>query len=210
VETFPAEIVLASANPAKAQELARLLEGLPVRVRRPADVGGLPPVVEDGATFAANAEKKAVTAARASRRWALADDSGLCVDALGGEPGVRSARYAGEGADDARNNAALLRALAGASDRSARFVCSIALADPSGEVRFRAEGSVEGKILEEPRGSGGFGYDPLFFHPPLGRTFAELPPREKDAVSHRGRALRALRAHLERLAAELGEANRRR
>lgn len=191
------DLVLASANPKKAAELARLLEGLSLRILRPEEAGGLPAVVEDGETFAANAAKKAISAARASGRWALADDSGLCVDALGGAPGVRSARYAGEPADDARNNAALLRALEGTADRRARFVCSIALADPSGDVALRVEESVEGTILEAPRGRGGFGYDPLFFYPPLGRTFAELPPAEKDAVSHRGRALRSLRSALE-------------
>ena len=128
---------------------------------------------------------------------ALADDSGLEVDALGGEPGVRSARWAGEGADDAQLVAKLLRELADVPDdrRAARFVCALSLCAPEGEIG-RWEGRVEGVITREPRGTGGFGYDPVFLYPEDGRTFAEMPPECKHAVSHRGRALRAFRADL--------------
>ncbi len=195
------EIVVASRNPKKAAELRRLLAGLRVRVLGAEEAGVDLEVEEDGETFAANAAKKASAFARASGRWALGDDSGLCVDALGGRPGVRSARYAGEGADDVANNAMLLAELAGVPDerRTARFVCSLALADPPGEIRLAVEKTAEGRILEAPRGVGGFGYDPLFFFPSLVKTFAELSPAEKDRVSHRGAALRALAADLPRL-----------
>jgi XTP/dITP diphosphohydrolase len=165
----------------------------------PADVGGLPEVDEDQPTFALNAAKKAVSAARARALWSLADDSGLEVDALGGEPGVRSARYAGEPSDDGRNNAKLLRELARIPDerRDARFVCALALARPDGSIALEVAGEARGRILLAPRGDGDFGYDPLFlFTEPgfaqTGRGFAELTGAEKSAVSHRGRALRRL------------------
>ena len=192
------EVLVASRNPKKATELRRLLARLPIRVLGADEAGVDLEVGEDGETFAANAAKKASAFARASGRWALGDDSGLCVDALGGRPGVRSARYAGEGADDGANNRKLLSELAGVPTerRTARFVCSLALADPAGEIRLAVEESAEGRMLDAPRGAGGFGYDPLFFFPPLGLTFAELKPEEKDRVSHRGAALRALAAGL--------------
>lgn len=197
----PVEILLASGNPKKLRELHAALEGSGVRLLAPADVGGLPELSEDAPSFAGNAAKKAISAARATGRWALADDSGLEVDALGGEPGVRSARYAGEPADDAANNAKLLAALAGLPDelRGARFVCALALAAPEGRLVLEVEGEARGRILHAPRGDGDFGYDPLFLfteegYPQCGRAFAELSPAEKSAVSHRGRALRALRA----------------
>jgi XTP/dITP diphosphohydrolase len=195
------EIVVASRNPKKAAELRRLLAGLPVRVLGAEEAGVDLDVVEDGETFAANAAKKASAFARASGRWALGDDSGLCVDALGGRPGLRSARYGGEEADDVANNRKLLAELAGipAERRTARFVCSLALADPMGKIHLAVEETAEGRILEAPRGTGGFGYDPLFFFLPLDKTFAELDPPEKDQVSHRGAALRALAAGLSRL-----------
>lgn len=195
------EIVVASRNPKKAAELRRLLGELPVRVLGADEAGVDLEVVEDGETFAENAAKKAAAFARASGRWALGDDSGLCVDALGGRPGVRSARYAGEKADDAANNRRLLAELAGIPPerRTARFVCSLALADPTGKIRLAVEKSAEGRILEAARGAGGFGYDPLFFFPSLSKAFAELAPDEKDRVSHRGAALRALSAGLFRL-----------
>jgi XTP/dITP diphosphohydrolase len=163
----------------------------------------VPEVVENGDTFAANAEKKARAAAIALGRPALADDSGLCVDALDGEPGVYSARYAGEPSSDARNNEKLLLELASRSRQriniadaevrsGARFICALALHNPAtGETTF-AEGACEGFILTEPRGAGGFGYDPLFYVPALGKTFAELDKAEKNQLSHRGQALRVL------------------
>ncbi len=193
------ELLLASGNAKKLAEVRALLEPLGVRVVAPAEVGGLPDVVEDRPDFAGNARKKACAAAERTGRWCLADDSGLEVDALRGAPGVRSARYAGEPSDDARNNAKLLEDLAGVpeADRGARFVCALALADPSGAVALEVAGTTRGRILEAPRGTRDFGYDPLFLfteegHPQTGRGFAELELDEKSAVSHRGRALRAL------------------
>lgn len=185
-------VVLATRNRHKVDELTRLLAAPGVRFE---DLGlhpEAPIVIEDGATFRDNAAKKARAVAAATGRLAIADDSGLEVDALDGAPGVRSARYAGEGASDAANRAKLLKALEHEDDhdRAARFRCVIAIASPSGRTRF-AEGSCEGRILHEERGGGGFGYDALFL--PVGetRTFAELSDAEKDALSHRGIAARA-------------------
>lgn len=189
--------MVASRNRHKLVELEQLLAGVPVEVRALGDYPGSPEVVEDGDTFRDNAVKKAREAAAFTGEWALADDSGLEVDALGGEPGVRSARFAGEPTDDARNNAKLLSLLRGVSPgrRTARFRSVVALAGPDGELET-VEGTVEGRIIEAPRGTGGFGYDPLFLLPDLGRTMAELSPEEKNAVSHRGRAMAALARRL--------------
>lgn len=197
------ELLLASGNAKKLREVRGLLEPLGVRVVAPSEIGGLPEVVEDQPDFAGNARKKAVEAALHTGRWCLADDSGLEVDALDGAPGVYSARFAGEPSDDARNNAKLLAELDGVptSQRGARFVCALALADPTGQVVELVLGTAQGRILEHARGTRDFGYDPLFLfteegHPETGRGFAELEPDEKAAVSHRGRALRALLALL--------------
>jgi XTP/dITP diphosphohydrolase len=201
-------LLVASDNRKKRAELEALLAPLGLEVVTPADLGGLPPVDEDQPTFAGNAAKKAASAARASGLWALADDSGLEVDALGGQPGVRSARFSGRHGDDAANNALLLERLAGLPPerRGARFVCALALARPDGSLALEVEGSVGGRILEAPRGRGGFGYDPLFLFTEegfdeTGRPFAELEPAQKARVSHRGRALRRL---AERLPEALG------
>ena len=162
--------------------------------------------VEDGLTFADNARIKAVHYARATGLWCLADDSGLAVDALGGEPGVRSARYAGVGESrterDMANNAKLLRELKGTppADRTARFVCSMCLADPPGTVVDETSGTMEGMIGSEPRGDNGFGYDPLFVLPRLACTSAELPPDKKNVLSHRGDALRQMAERLRAVA----------
>jgi XTP/dITP diphosphohydrolase len=188
-------IVLASRNPKKATELRTLLEPMGVRVVPLDAIPGAPEVEETGATFEANARLKAEAARDAAGLPALADDSGLEVTALGGAPGVRSARFAGEEADDAANNAELLRRLADVAeaDRGARFVSVLAFAAPGAETRlFRGETS--GTILAAPRGAGGFGYDPLFLSDDLGITFGEAPPERKHAVSHRGRALEAFLA----------------
>ena len=192
-------LLVATGNANKCAELRALLAPLGHEVLGAADVGGLPDVEEDQPTFAGNAAKKAVSAARARGMWALADDSGLEVDHLGGAPGIHSARYAGEDADAGRNNAKLLAALEGvpAAGRGAAFVCALALARPDGEVVAEIRGTVRGRILEERRGDSGFGYDPLFLfteegYPATGKGFAELSREEKAAVSHRGRALRAL------------------
>jgi XTP/dITP diphosphohydrolase len=204
-------LLFATGNPGKLRELRRLVEGLPVEVISPADLpGGIPEVEEDGATFAANAEKKAVSAARASGLHAVADDSGLCVDAIYGLPGVNSARWTEDEAPglsgvarDEANNRRLLRALEGVPDevRGARYRAVLVLASPGGEVLARVEGTCRGRIATAPRGEGGFGYDPLFLPDARpGRTMAELPAGEKDALSHRGEAFRALRPEIERLA----------
>jgi XTP/dITP diphosphohydrolase len=199
------DVVLASGNLKKAAELRALLEPLELHVLSPDDVGGLPEVDEDQPTFTGNARKKAESGARASGRWCLADDSGLCVDALDGAPGVRSARFAGTHGDDQANNRRLLDELANVPSerRKARFVCAVALASPDGTTEAVFEGEVQGRILESPRGAGGFGYDPLFLftepgHPQTGRGFAELSQAEKATVSHRGRALQRLTKHFAR------------
>jgi len=203
-------IVLATSNHGKIAELRALLADLPVQLRSAAEVlGEQPSIVEDGATFEANALIKA----RATRTLALADDSGLEVDALGGRPGVRSARFAHERATDAENNAALLRELEDVAEgaRSARFRCVLALVNPWQESDLHvAEGSCEGSIARAPRGSGGFGYDPLFLvSGQHGKAMAELSEDEKNKISHRGRAVQALRAILLKLVnARLDEAER--
>lgn len=186
-------LVVATTNAGKLREFRRLLAGVAVEVRSLADYPGAPAVVEDGATFAANARRKAEAWARHTGEAVLADDSGLEVDALGGAPGVHSARYAGPQADDAANVAQLLAALADvpAAERGARFRCVLAVAKPDGALLL-AEGTCEGRIAAAPDGAAGFGYDPVFFHPPSGRTFAALAPEAKNAVSHRARAFAAL------------------
>lgn len=185
-------IVLASRNPGKLRELRALMDGYPAEFVSAPETGA-PEVEETGDTFEANATKKAVEVARSTGHPAIADDSGLVVDALGGAPGVRSSRYSDAGTD-AANTAKLLAELRarGVERAAARFVCVVVLATPE-EVLFSARGEVEGEILPEPRGDGGFGYDPVFLCPEIGKPFGEASPGEKAAVSHRGRALRKLR-----------------
>jgi len=202
------KLLLATGNRKKVAELRMLLEGSGVELLVPDDVGGLEEVVEDAPTFSGNARKKAAAAAEATGHWALADDSGLEVEALDGAPGVFSARWAGAHGDDAANNALLLERLAGIPEekRGARFVCALALARPGGEIVADFEGTTSGRILEAPRGTRDFGYDPLFLftesgHEVTGRGFAELSPEEKSSVSHRGRALRALSEQLHQVMA---------
>jgi XTP/dITP diphosphohydrolase len=194
-------IVVATSNPGKLAEIRQLLALLPVEVLSINDALESPPnVVEDGATFEANALKKARTIAAATMMLTLADDSGLEVDALGGRPGVRSARFASEGATDAENNAELLRRLHGVEDeqRTARFRCAIALIDPwNPESEMVVQGSCEGRVAHQPMGSGGFGYDPLFIVAGLERTMADLSEDEKNRVSHRAQALAAIKPTLE-------------
>lgn len=189
-------ILLASRNAGKILEIRRALVDLPLEIVVRSD---LPEVVEDGVTFQENARKKAVSAARFAGEWALADDSGLEVDALGGAPGVQSARWSGAGPEG--NNDRLLKELEGVpfERRAARFRAVVAVAAPEGVIVAEAEGVCEGIIGFERRGREGFGYDPLFIVPHLGRTMAELAPEEKNALSHRGRALRALREVLTRV-----------
>ncbi|MBE3549786.1 MAG: XTP/dITP diphosphatase [Brockia lithotrophica] len=194
-------LLIASRNPGKVREVRELLAPLAwgiVSLERFPDVE-LPP--ETGETFAENAVRKAVAAMEATGLPSLADDSGLVVPALGGRPGVRSARYAGEEADDAANVAKLLAEMQGVADRRAYFVSVIAFAAPAEPVQT-FEGRLDGVIVEEPRGTGGFGYDPVFFVPDLEKTLAEVPLEVKNAVSHRGQALRAFVAYLKRRLAE--------
>lgn len=202
------EILLATGNPDKAKEMIEILSacevGLPpIRWRLLAEFPGIPEAVEDGSTFMDNAIRKAMHYARQTGLWTLADDSGLEVDALGGAPGVRSARYAGEPSNAKANNALLIRNLAGVSAdrRTARFHCAVVLADPT-RVLASAEGTVEGRIIDEPRGTNGFGYDPHFRIDGTGLTAAEMSSEQKHAISHRGQALRRLRDRLPAVLAE--------
>jgi XTP/dITP diphosphohydrolase len=197
-------LVFATRNPGKLVELRQLLPDTRVLDidEAAARLGrAIPEVDEDADTFAGNAAKKAREVSRATGLPALADDSGLEVDALGGAPGVWSARYAGPGADDAANNAKLLAALAGvpAARRTARFRSVLALADVAGalgDAVITADGACNGVVLDAPRGTGGFGYDPLFLVPELGQTFAELGVGTKGELSHRARAMQAIRPRL--------------
>jgi XTP/dITP diphosphohydrolase len=194
--------LIATGNAGKAREFREMLgdgDGSPFAWRSLSDYPPGPEVEETGRTFRANACLKASAYARRHGAWTVADDSGLEVDALGGSPGVLSARWAlhhGTGRGDADNNATLLRQLADVPDgrRTARFVCVLALADPAGRIILTVRDTVEGRILHGPRGANGFGYDPLFLVDHLGRTTAELPPDQKHAISHRGKALRRLKA----------------
>jgi len=226
-------LYLASANPGKLREFRGAAQARGIALEPLPDIQNLPPCAEEGATFEENARKKALHYSVYAERPVFADDSGICVDALGGAPGVRSARFAGPGADDEANNQKLLAELrrveafaalderqsypavadnhigrpaestarqpqgAAATSRAAHYVCVIALAE-RGRPLTVVEGRADGVIIDTPRGSGGFGYDPFFFYPPLGKTFAELSPEEKFAVSHRGEAFRKLLDYLER------------
>jgi XTP/dITP diphosphohydrolase len=191
-------LVLATSNAGKLREFRSLLAGLPLRIEAQS-VLGIEPAAETGSSFLDNALLKARHAARASGAAVIADDSGLEVDALGGAPGVRSARFAGPHADDAANNARLIAALAGVApaQRGARYRCVLVyLASANDAMPLIAEETWEGTIVDEPRGAGGFGYDPYFWLPDIGRTAAELSADDKNRLSHRGRAMRALRAML--------------
>lgn len=183
------DLLIATHNPHKLDEILAIVARPGLRLLSMRDFPGLPEVVEDGATLEANACKKAATLARVTGQWALADDTGLEVAALGGAPGVYSARYAGEDVDYAANNAKLLAALRGVAARDACFRSVIALANPAG-VCHTVEGRCAGRIVEAPRGVHGFGYDPVFAPDGLDRTFAELTPAEKNQRSHRAQALR--------------------
>ncbi len=194
------KLVLATGNRNKLQEMKDLLQGLPLELLTLEAYPGLNMPAEDRTTFAGNAAKKAESVSLATGEMALADDSGLAVDALGGRPGVHSARYAGEEGNYEANNLLLLKELNGVPTeaRSASFICAIAVAVP-GDQTYLIEASCSGRITESLRGKGGFGYDPLFFFEEAGKTFAEMSPEEKNRVSHRGKALRRTRILLERL-----------
>ena len=190
-------LLIATGNRKKLDELRALLEGVPFDIVCPADVGLEQDVAETGVTFEENARLKAVLLASQSGLLTLADDSGLEVDALGGQPGVMSARYAGENATDSRRVQYLLSRLAGVppEERGARFRCVVAIAAPRGQVDL-CSGECRGFITLEPKGRNGFGYDPVFFFPELGCTMAELPPEVKHKISHRGQAMAKARALL--------------
>jgi XTP/dITP diphosphohydrolase len=192
---MPPRLVLGTRNRQKCQEIADILGDLPIELRDLSHYPAAPDVKEDGVTFEANARKKAVELARALGAWVLGEDSGLVVPALNGRPGIYSARYAGQQGDDAANNARLLAELAPLPEdaRAAYYVCSAALADPQGTVQAVVEGRCHGVITHERRGTGGFGYDPLFLIPEYHRTFGELSAVVKHALSHRARALAKLR-----------------
>jgi XTP/dITP diphosphohydrolase len=186
----PGRVLVATANPGKLREFRAALEAARLEVVGLEALEDRAEVEETGATFEDNARLKAETYSRRTSLLVLAEDSGLEVDALGGEPGVRSARYGGPGLDDRARVALVLDRLRGVPDarRTARFRCVLALGR-GGRVLATFEGAVEGRITHEPRGHGGFGYDPVFFHPAIGRTFAEIRREEKQRLSHRGRAL---------------------
>jgi XTP/dITP diphosphohydrolase len=194
-----ASLVLVTHNEGKKREYALLFKGLPIEMRALSEFDGVPEIREEGDSFAEIAMGKAQQVARLLDISAIADDSGLEVEALDGAPGILSARYAGAPTDDATNNRRLREAMRGKDNRGASFVCTIAIAKPSGQTLIYT-GRCAGEILQEPRGENGFGYDPLFFYPPLGRTFAQLTAEEKNRVSHRGLAMRMLRDDLENIA----------
>ncbi len=188
--------VLATHNPGKIREMGEILGELGIKVVSPKDLGITVDVEETGTTFAENAMLKAKAICASSGLPAIADDSGLCVDALNGGPGVYSARYGGEGLDDVGRYRLLLENMRGQTTRAAHFACAIACAFPNGD-ELTAEGTVEGTIAFAPMGEGGFGYDPVFFYPPLAKTFGQLTAQEKSAISHRGKALKEFAARLE-------------
>jgi XTP/dITP diphosphohydrolase len=192
------ELLIATHNAGKIRELTALLSNFPLRLRRLSEFPQIEEVEETGETFAANAELKARLYSRQTSLWTLADDSGLEVDALGGAPGVLSARYGGANATDAERNALLLTALSETEDpqRTARFTCAIALYEPKAETTKLFAGTCEGRITRQPRGDNGFGYDPLFIPEGYSHTFGELPDELKQQLSHRARALAAVRAYL--------------
>lgn len=208
------ELLFATGNPHKLEEVRSILAPLGIKLLGLDDLDDIPPEPhEDGATFEANARIKAVAYANATQHWCLADDSGLEVDALGGAPGVHSARYARKPGDDPEfdnadrdardraNNQKLQREIAHvpSQKRSARFVCTMCLADPDGHVKAETHGTFEGRITDEPRGENGFGYDPMLELPDCGCTSAELSPEEKNARSHRGAAAHAMAEKLQEL-----------
>jgi len=191
-------IVIATRNKGKTAEIREMLKGFPVNIKNLDDFGPIPEIEEDGDTFDANAYKKASVTARILGIPALADDSGLLVESLDGAPGVYSARYAGEKATDKQRCEKLLKEMKGKTNRKAAFECVISIAVPTGPA-LTYEARCEGVIAEKPYGSNGFGYDPVFFFPPLKKTFAELSRTEKSRVSHRGKALYELKEEFDKV-----------
>ncbi|MFZ0612463.1 MAG: XTP/dITP diphosphatase [Desulfobacterales bacterium] len=191
-------LVIATRNRGKTAEIRELLSGFPIKIKDLEDFGPLPAVEEDGRTFEENAYKKASFTARVLGLPALSDDSGLIVEALGGAPGVYSARFAGEQATDAERCQRLLAEMAGKTERRAAFECVLSIAVPTGQA-LTYEARCEGVIAEKPSGRNGFGYDPIFYYPALGKTFAELTRAEKSRVSHRGKALAELKNEMDKV-----------
>jgi XTP/dITP diphosphohydrolase len=198
----PFSLVIATRNSGKTAEIRDLLSEFSVQIKNLSDFGPIPPIVENGDTFDENAYLKASLTARYLGQPALSDDSGLMVDALDGRPGVLSARYAGKEATDPERCARLLQEMEGNPDRRATFKCVISIAVPAGPA-LTYEASCEGRIAEVPSGANGFGYDPVFYFPPLKKTFAEMTMAEKSRVSHRGKALRELRDEFDKVMAWL-------
>ena len=191
-------LVLATRNQGKIREFKELLSDFQIEIKSLQDFGPLSPILEDGETFEENAYKKAHLTAKMLGFPVLADDSGLMVDALGGRPGVHSARYAGENASDKENNLKLLEAMEGLKNRKATFKCVIIVAVPTGPA-LTYEGQCDGEIAREMKGDHGFGYDPLFYYPPLKKTFAQLSVEKKNRVSHRGKAMANLRGEFDKV-----------
>ena len=191
-------LVIASGNSGKTAEIRDLLAGFPVHIKDLQDFGPIPPVVEDGETFDENAYKKASFVSRVLGLPALADDSGLVVEALGGAPGVYSARYAGDNASDEQRCAKLLADMKSKTNRRAAFECVISIAVPTGPA-LTYEARCEGLLLEKPAGANGFGYDPIFYYPAYKKTFAELTRQEKSRVSHRGKALSEVKEEFDKV-----------
>ena len=187
------KLVVATGNPGKLKEIQEYLTDLPWQLElKPAEID----VEETGTTFIANARLKATEVAKAVGKWAIADDSGLAVDALGGAPGIYSARY---GKTDEDRIDRLLRELGDADNRQAKFICAIAIANPDGQIVLETQGMRHGEILKSPRGDAGFGYDPIFYVPSQQQTFAEMPPKTKSKVSHRGVAFAQLMPDLQKI-----------
>ncbi len=195
---YPLILVIATRNQGKTAEIRELLKDFPIDIRNLDDFGPIPPIQEDGTTFDQNAYKKSSLTAKYLGLPALADDSGLVVEALDGAPGVYSARFGGENATDQQRCRKLLEELADTENRQAHFECVISIAVPSGPA-LTYEGRCEGRITRKPMGNQGFGYDPIFFYPPLQKTFAQMTMAEKSRVSHRGQALRELQSEFEKV-----------
>lgn len=191
-------LVLATRNTGKVREFKAILKNFPVKIKCLNDFGPIPEAQEDGETFDENAYKKALFTAKVLGLPAIADDSGLVVDALNGAPGVRSARYAGDKATDEENIRKLLKELKGKKNRKAAFECVLSIAVPTGAA-LTYEGRCEGEIVTTPVGKSGFGYDPVFYYPPYGKTFAEISIEEKNMVSHRGTALREFASEFDKV-----------
>ena len=197
-------LILATRNQGKISEFKKLLSDFPIEIKSLQDFGSISPVEEDGETFEENAYKKAHLTAKMLGFPVLADDSGLMVDALDGRPGVHSARYAGENASDKENNLKLLEAMKGIKNRKATFKCVIMIAVPSGPA-LTYEGLCHGEVAHEMKGDHGFGYDPLFYYPPMKKTFAQISLEEKNRVSHRGKAMAQLRGEFDKVLEWLGQ-----